>query len=235
MVFVYLFAAVAGGLLVLFALFGGGHHEPGTDGGGMLSDSASTVDLGAGADGGPSAGHHDSAAAGEPATQGLGAALGWLWSVQLWTYLLAFGGLTGLLLRSVAGVAEPLAGGCALAVGLGTGLAARAVLRRVMNSSQSGTTSHDRLVGSSAQVLIPAAAGGTGKIRLTTAGHMLDLLARASDGGELPEGATVSILDVREGIAEVLREDEPKVPPAPSAAGAVAAPVKPVPASLRKG
>lgn len=236
MFFVYLFAAVAGGLLVLIALLGGGHHEAGTDAGGMVLDDASAAHPGAGvsADGGASAGHHEHAG-GEGVPSGLGVALGWLGSVQLWTYLLAFGGLTGLLLRSVAGVAEPLAGGAALAVGLGSGLLARAVLRRVVGSGQSGTTSHERLVGSSAQVLIPAAAGGTGKIRLTASGHMLDLLARTSDGGALPEGAMVSILDVRDGIAEVLREDEPPARRAAPAAAATAAPLPTGPASLPKG
>lgn len=230
MFFVYLFAAVAGGLLVLFTLFSGGHHEAGPDGGPLLDD-ASAAHAGASAD----AGHHHGHGSAEAAAQGLGATFSWLWSVQLWTYLLAFGGITGLLLRSVAGVAEPLAGGCALGVGLGTGLLARAVLRRVMASAPSGTTSHEHLVGSSAQVLIPAAAGGTGKIRLTTAGHMLDLLARASDGGELREGTMVSILDVRDGVAEVLRDDEPRARSAAPAAGAVAASVQPSPASLPKG
>lgn len=201
MFFVYLFAAVAGCLLVLVSMVGGAHHDGSADG-----DGASLTG-GAHDDAGASQGHPAHEGAGHPA--GLGAALGWLLSVQLWTYLLAFGGLTGLLLRSVAHVPEPLAGGCALAVGLVSALGARAVLRRALGSSDSGVVSHDRLVGSSAQVLIPAEPGGTGKIRLTARGQLLDLLARASDGGALPAGARVSILDVRDGTAEVLREDAP--------------------------
>ena len=53
--------------------------------------------------------------------------------------LLAFGGLTGLLLRSVAHVAE-LPGRRALAVGLGTALAARAKVAPGDGRSDSGTT-----------------------------------------------------------------------------------------------
>jgi hypothetical protein len=208
--YIYLFASVAGGLLVLVSLFSGGHHDAGTDAGGGGADSAHLVGHGdgvaTGADGQP--GHGAEVAA--PA--GLGAALGWLLSVQLWTYLLAFGGLTGFLLRTLAHVPEPLAGGGALAVGLGTALAARAVLRRVIGSTDSGTTSYERLVGSSAQVLIPAGPGSTGKIRLTARGQTLDLLARASDGGELVADGVVSILDVRDGVAEVSCEDAPVVP-----------------------
>lgn len=206
MFFVYLFAAVAGCLLVLVSLVGGAHHDNSAVGDadplvGAAHDAAGTDSAGA------SHSHPADAAAGHPA--GLGVALGWLLSVQLWTYLLAFGGLTGLLLRTVAHLPEPLAGGWALGVGLSTALGARAVLRRVLKGADSGTTSHERLVGSSAQVLIPAEPGGTGKIRLTARGQLLDLLARASDGGALPAGARVSILDVRDGTAEVLREDAP--------------------------
>ncbi len=204
MFFVYLFAAVAGCLLVLVSLMGGAHQDGSADGDGApLTDSAHDA---------TGAGSHDGHPAHEAAghVAGLSATLGWLLSVQLWTYLLAFGGLTGLLLRTVARVPEPLAGGCALAVGLVTALGARAVLRRALGSSDSGMVSYDRLVGSSAQVLIPADPGGTGKIRLTAGGQLLDLLARASDGGALPAGARVSILDVRDGTAEVLREDEPQ-------------------------
>ncbi len=202
MFFVYLFAAVAGCLLVLVSLVGGAHHDGSADGDGEPLTGAGTHDAT-----GASQGHPAHEAAGHAA--GLGAALGWLLSVQLWTYLLAFGGVTGLLLRTVARMPEPLAGGCALTVGLVSALGARAVMRRVLGSTDGGTTSHESLVGSSAQVLIPAEPGGTGKIRLTARGELLDLLARASDGGALPAEARVSILDVRDGIAEVLREDAP--------------------------
>ena len=211
MFFVYLFAAVAGCLLVLVSIFSGGNHDGGADSGGGHGLDTSSVEhtgMASGVASSPGAEGHAGHAA-HSSGAGLGTALGWLLSVQLWTYLLAFGGLTGLLLRSLAHVAEPVAGGCALAVGLGTALAARAVMRRVIGNTDSGTTSHERLVGSSAQVLIPAGAGSTGKVRLTARGQTIDLLARASDGGELVADSQVSILDVRDGVAEVARDEEP--------------------------
>jgi membrane protein implicated in regulation of membrane protease activity len=201
--FVYLFAAVAGCLLVLVSLFGGGHQD--ADASAALDHASADMSAdGAGHGrllGDGHSGHHDTAG-------GLPSALGWLLSVQVWTYLLAFGGATGLLLRLVAHVAEPLAAAGALTVGLGSAVTARLLLRRIVNSADSGTTSHDRLIGSSAQVLIPAAAGATGKIRLSARGQLLDLLARASDGGPLTEGAPVSILEIRDGVAEVTRDDD---------------------------
>ena len=221
MFFVYLFAAVAGCLLVLVSVFSGGNHDGGGDpGGGHTLDASSAQHSGIAHNAAHSHADGHPAHAADATPGGLGAALGWLLSVQLWTYLLAFGGLTGLLLRTLAHVAEPVAGGCALAVGLGTALAARSVMRRVIGNTDSGTTSYERLVGSSAQVLIPAGPGGTGKVRLTARGQTIDLLARASDGGELPADGTVSILDVRDGVAEVTRDDEPPVLAGPTAAAA---------------
>ena len=223
MIFLYLFAAVAGCLLVLVSVFSGGHHDGSGDAGGAAGDSAAAhpgeISQGAASTDGHDGSHGAHGHAEPTAPAALGTALGWLLSVQLWTYMLAFGGLTGLLLRTIAHVPEPLAGLSALGVGLGTALAARSVMRRVIGNTASGTTSHERLVGSSAQVLIPAGPGGTGKIRLTAVGQTIDLLARASDGGELPADCQVSILEVRDGVAEVTREDEPKSP-APGTAAA---------------
>ena len=56
---------------------------------------------------GVGAGHHSGS---DGLDSGVPTALLWLMSIQLWTYLLAFGGLTGLLLRTVAKVGEPVAG-----------------------------------------------------------------------------------------------------------------------------
>jgi hypothetical protein len=137
---------------------------------------------------------------------GLSAAAMFFLSLQLWTYLLAFGGLTGLLLRLFAHVPEPMAGVCALSVGLGTALGARKVLRRLTAGGDSGTVEQINLIGVSAQVLIPAGPGQTGKVRLVARGQTLDMMARAPDGGALPEHAEVIILDIQDGIAEVTTE-----------------------------
>lgn len=245
--YLYLFAAVAGSLLVLVSLAGGGHHD---DGGALGGDHGDAHALGDGHDGahaldvGTGAGHGaliagaghamqaaDAAGAvtgtpaahagGDGTSSGVPTAVMWLLSVQLWTYFLAFGGLTGLLLRTVAHVVEPVAGLTALGVGLTTALGARALLRRAAEPGDPGTTQLDRLVGSSARVLIPAPAGATGKIRLEVRGQTLDLLARSSDGTALGEGIEVIVLDVREGVAEVTT-DSPAVPPARSRAALAA-------------
>jgi membrane protein implicated in regulation of membrane protease activity len=158
-------------------------------------------------------GHHHGHHGADGGMGALGAAASVLFSLQLWTYLLAFGGVTGLLLRWLAHVGEPVAGLCALTVGLGTGFAARKVLRRMTAIGDGGTVEQEKLIGTSAQVLIPAEAGRTGKIRLSARGHTLDLMARASDGKALAAGVEVIIVDMKEGIAEVTTE-MPELPAA---------------------
>jgi hypothetical protein len=245
--YLYLFAAVAGSLLVLVSLAGGGHHDDGGgdaaldaghgdahalgDGHGDAHADAPALDAGHGAlvAGTSHALHAADAATGTPAahpsgdgsSSGVPTAVMWLLSVQLWTYFLAFGGVTGLLLRTIARVAEPIAGLTALGVGLTTALGARALLRRAAEPGDPGTTQLDRLVGTSARVLIPAPAGATGKIRLEVRGQTVDLMARSTDGAALTEGAEVIVLDVREGVAEVTT-DSPAVPPVRSRAALAA-------------
>ncbi len=236
--YLYLFSAVAGVLLVGVSMLTGGSSDSGHDDGGddgssehALAEVGATPQLAAGAhdatgaalathgDGhGPGDAHAPAHHAGHDGghaaswTDGAAALALFLFSLQLWTYVLAFGGLTGLLLRWVANVPEPLAGLCALGVGLGTAVTARKVLRRLSSGSDSGTVDGNRLVGSTAQVLIPAAAGGTGKVRLVARGQTVDLLARSNEGQALPEGAEVLILDIKDGIADVTADldDRPR-------------------------
>lgn len=237
--YLYLFSTVAGVLLVGMSMLTGGSSEDGdgtgdadtdADAGGeadhALAEPTHTAQLGAGGQDG-----HDTALApsghaqdahGHAGGHGDGHVSSWaagasalalfLFSLQLWTYVLAFGGITGLLLRAVANVPEPLAGLCALGVGLGTAVTARKVLRRLSSNSDSGTVDGNRLIGTTAQVLIPASAGGTGKVRLIARGQTVDLLARSNEGQALHEGAEVVILDIKDGIADVTADldDRPR-------------------------
>lgn len=209
MLYLYVFAAVAGCLLVLVSLFGGGsqdsdgdgHGDAHTDGEAHGVSDAHADGHSVGADGhaGGSHGHHHS----DGMDAGVPTALLWLLSIQLWTYLLAFGGLTGLLLRTVAKVPEPIAGLSALGVGLSTALVARAVMRKMSVTTVPGTLVEEQMIGSRATVLIPAPAGGLGKIRLEFRGQTIDLIATATDGGALAEGGEVTITDIRDGQADV--------------------------------
>lgn len=211
MFYIYLFAAVAGVLLVGVSMAGIGDSDGDGDGDGDTEALGDGHDASHSLESGQAHGDHghhghDGAHGAGGGMGAIGAAASVLFSLQLWTYLLAFGGVTGLLLRWLAHVGEPMAGLCALGVGLGTGFAARKVLRKMTAIGDGGTVEQEKLVGASAQVLIPAEAGRTGKIRLTARGQVIDLMARASDGKALASGVEVIIVDMKEGIAEVTTE-----------------------------
>jgi membrane protein implicated in regulation of membrane protease activity len=150
------------------------------------------------------AGHdHDAAhdGAGEHASPAFA-----LLSVRVWTYLLAFGGATGLLLRFVAHVHEPWRAMIALAVGAVAAALARVVIGRAVRGQPSGTVQSGDLVGRSAGVVVPFGAGATGKVRLRVADSDVDLLATTDDGEPLARDEEVLIVEVRDdGAALVTR------------------------------
>src|SRR6266852_3628645 len=110
MFYLYLFGAIVGGTLLIASLLGGGHH-------GHLANLGHHLGIGGHHGDGDAAHHHDSSSAQRAALQ--------IFSLQLWTWLLGFGGLTGLLLQRYAGTPEPICALLAGSVGLGAGIAAR--------------------------------------------------------------------------------------------------------------
>ncbi len=169
MLYAYLSAAIVGVVLLVASLLGAGH---GHDAG------------------------HDGGHGGDGEDVSFAVALQ---SVRFWTYLLAFGGLTGVLLRLVTRVAEPTAGLGAAGVGVVAGAMAWWVVSRSTRAGASGTVRPGDLVGRSARVLVPMAAGMTGKVRARVAGGDVDVLA-TSDGDEaLERSEEVLIVEVRPG------------------------------------
>jgi membrane protein implicated in regulation of membrane protease activity len=142
---------------------------------------------------------HD--AAGEHASPALA-----LLSVRVWTYVLAFGGATGLLLRFVAHVPEPWRALASLAVGVVAATLARTVIGRASRAGASGTVRSSDLVGRTAGVVVPFESGATGKVRVRVAGSEVDLLATTDDGEPLAGGDEVLILELKgDGGAVVTR------------------------------
>lgn len=129
-----------------------------------------------------------------------------LLSVRVWTYLLAFGGVTGLLLRYVAPVPEPWRAVASFVVGASAAALARSVIGRASRLSPSGTVKRADLVGRTAGVVVPFASGATGKVRVRVAGSEVDLLATTDDGEPLGREEEVLILELRDdGAALVTR------------------------------
>ena len=128
-----------------------------------------------------------------------------LLSVRVWTYLLAFGGATGLLLRLVAHAGEPWSAIVAAGVGGVAAVMSRFAIGRAAHAGSPGTVQPADLVGRTADVLVPFAGAATGKIRVRVAGGDLDLLATTDDAETLGPNDEVLILEVRSGSAIVTR------------------------------
>lgn len=142
---------------------------------------------------------HDHAAGHDASNDGDSSPAFALLSVRVWTYVLAFGGATGVLLRLVGREGEPVSGIGALAVGVVAAAMARFVIGRAARAGASGTVQARDLVGRSAAVVVPFAGAATGKVRVRVGGADVDLLATTDDGEPLGRNDEVLIVEMREG------------------------------------
>jgi hypothetical protein len=122
-----------------------------------------------------------------------------LLSLRVWTYFLAFGGATGVLLRLVGHEGEPTSAVGAVVVGAIAAAMARWVIGRAAAMGPSGTVVATDLVGRSAAVLVPFSNSATGKVRVRVGGADVDVLATNDDGEPLERSEEVLIVEVREG------------------------------------
>jgi membrane protein implicated in regulation of membrane protease activity len=176
--YVYVFAAIVGGVMLGASLIGG-HH-------GLDHDASG---------GGHGDGDGDDADS---------FALR-IFSVRVFTYLLAFGGITGALLRSIARVQEPIAALVSLAVGAAAGVMAQSLFRRALRSGTRGTVTRVDLVGRAGDVIVPFARGQTGKVRVHVKGGDVDLLAVTDDDTPMSARDEVLVVEMRDGSALVTR------------------------------
>jgi membrane protein implicated in regulation of membrane protease activity len=126
-----------------------------------------------------------------------------LLSLRFWTYVLAFGGSTGVLLHFVAKTGEPLTLAVSLGVGLVTGVTAKLAWSRLGNA-RGGTVRDDELVGQTGRLLLAAGPQRSGRVRLTVRNASIDLIA-ASDDLTLAANEEVLVVSVRDGVAHVVR------------------------------
>jgi hypothetical protein len=126
-----------------------------------------------------------------------------LLSLRLWTYVLAFGGSTGLLLRLVAHQGEPLTVLTSAGVGLAAGVTAQLAWSRLGNA-RGGTVRDDELVGQTGRLLLGAGPSSSGRVRLTVRNASIDLIA-ASEEATLAANEEVMVVSVRDGVAHVVK------------------------------
>jgi membrane protein implicated in regulation of membrane protease activity len=147
---------------------------------------------------------HDHAAGHDASNDGDASPMLALLSVRVWTYVLAFGGVTGVLLRLLGHEGEPTSGIGALVVGVLTAAMARFVIGRASRAGASGMVRSEDLVGKSAAVVVPFGGGATGKIRVRVAGADVDVLATTDDGEPLDKSDEVLIVEVKDGGSAVV-------------------------------
>jgi membrane protein implicated in regulation of membrane protease activity len=177
--YVYVFAAIVGSVMLVASLLGG-HH-------GIDHDMS-----GAGGHGDGDGDDADSFALR-------------IFSVRVFTYLLAFGGITGALLRAVAHVTEPVAALVSLAVGAAAGVMAQSLFQRALRSGARGTVTRVDLVGRAGDVIVPFGRGQTGKVRVHVKGGDVDLLAVTEDEAAMDARDEVLVVEIRDGNALVTR------------------------------
>lgn len=191
MLAVYLVTLIVGGVLVVLSIAAGADHGGGHDAG---------LDAHAGDHGG---GHVEAGHAG-----GFDALLGWLplGSLRFWIFFAAFFGLTGTAMTAlaIAGV-MPIAAAAA-AVGYGSGLLLTRTIRGLQRSSSDSSVAEADLVGAIARVLVPIAAGRTGKVRVHLKDRSFDLLAETEEADPVAAGEEVLVIAApREGHVMVAR------------------------------
>lgn len=195
---IYVAALIFGGGLLALSVFGGGE-EADADGdaeiGGAELDADAGADLDADADAGGGGGADDVHAASDFLTIFV--------SLRFWTFLLGFGGLTGLLL-TILGVAEPIGMIASAGMGAVCGTVATLAVRALSRGQISSSLGQDDWIGRSGRVVLPVSAARAGKIRLEFEHEVKDVMALAAgDEGELAIGQDVIVVEMVDGVAKV--------------------------------
>jgi membrane protein implicated in regulation of membrane protease activity len=177
MLAVYLVSLLVGGVLIALSIAAGADH------GGDHAGVAHGADHGAG--------HAEAGQAG-----GQGVLLGWLplGSLRFWIFFAAFFGLTGAAMTGLALAGALPVAAAAAAVGYASGLLLTRTIRHLERSSGDSSVAEADLVGATARVLLPIAAGRTGKVRVHIKGRSVDLLADTEEDGTMAAGEDVLVI-----------------------------------------
>jgi len=142
-------------------------------------------------------------------TEGHGSALtAFVLSLRFWTYLLAFGGASGLLLHKLAHVGEPYAFLLSLVTGAASGIFAQLAVHK-LGSHTGGTVASREMVYRLGTMLLPASPGVASRVRVTVNNQSIDLIATTEDLA-LAARDEVVVLDIKDGVAHVTKNDPNK-------------------------
>jgi membrane protein implicated in regulation of membrane protease activity len=211
---VYLAALIFGGGMLLLSVMGGhesahgggGHDAAGHAGGGHIGgQSGHGLHAGGGhAHGVGHAAHGAGQAAQKAATAAGGSDLLAIFlSLRFWTFFLACGGLSGVLLTLV-GVPEGPAAAMAASSGLVLGTFSAWALLRLSRAQLSSALGAEDWIGRNGRVTVPVSAARAGKVRLEFDGEVVDFIATAAESeGELGVGTEVIVVELVDGVVKV--------------------------------
>ena len=188
-------AIVGGGLIVLSALGGIGHHGIG-DGLGSSHDFDHGHDAHLGSD----TDHADA----PPGSDF------WLpfFSLRFWTYTVGIFGVFGVVGTLLKLAHEPLLALVAGGTGLVMGLIAAYAMRWTKLSELDSAVNEKDLSGLTGKMLVAPRAGVPGKVRVQAKGETIDLLATPIDGIELEAGDQVVVIGIEGQRAQVARFED---------------------------
>lgn len=186
MMVAYLITLIVGGVLVAVSLLAGADHE--------------------------GHGDADSHAHGDAVDDGfLDALHSWLpiASLRFWTFFAAFFGLTGTAMTVLDAGGRATIAISAIAVGYASGLILTRAIRRLQRSSSDSSLGESDLVGATALVLLPPAAGRPGKVRVHVKDRSVDFMAETQEAAEMAAGESVLVIAAPgEGHVVVARLDK---------------------------
>lgn len=186
MIYLYLFALVAGGILLGSSILLGGHEG---------ADAHAHLD-------------HGSAAVpeGEGDQAGAESFLAAILSVRFWTFFAAFFGLTGLAFE-MFGVSPWawLTAAVATAMGGVAGGTAVFLVRRLANDQTNSAVRASDYIGKTGRVLVGFGPGKVGKVRIEVKGSTIDVLAAPVEDGTFDAKDEVIVVEMDGTRARVAR------------------------------
>jgi membrane protein implicated in regulation of membrane protease activity len=132
-------------------------------------------------------------------------------SMFFWTFFLAFFGLTGVLLSTLAhGVGTLLTVLLAVGMGIGAGLIASRVLRGLGRAEVDSSVRPADMVGRLGRVVVPVGRDQPGKVRVELKGRTVELLAYGDETVPLAPSQRVYVHDVlKDGSVRVVSAEAP--------------------------
>ena len=129
-------------------------------------------------------------------------------SMRFWTFFLAFFGLTGVVLDGLGLVgSSAVSGVLSVGMGLGAGLGAVWLMRRIRADDSNSAAMSKDYVGKSGRVLVGFGPGQTGKVRVEVRGSSIDLLAAPIGGETFATKEEIIVVEMDGNRAKVARMD----------------------------